>query len=392
MKVQSILILFFLFQACLTTLLKKYKLEIKNAVEVDADIVLVPGIFTKVSLVLKSLDGDDFTFKEDDKDKIGYKISFNDANIVSFTPVITMVPQENLVYTNFIGISCSNQIKGDSYDIPIKVQLLNAKTDESSIIFEDKLTVKINRVKTDIKLDLLLNSMAQKSQNFFQLENELYNVDEINISLDDDNSISNKFEFNAISIASFAKRKNNKELEEISKENPANHGILFNCPFFPKDTLASAKFNFNLKVDGETNGLCFNLFKKEFNFELKTEGVINLDADVKTAITYNTEDETPKYDASNKIKIHTYIPIAPVILECKFYLDSSLILENNVKDQASLYVEKQASLESSLNYEHIFKTVVKSEGKFDINVLNLNASAEYYAQCDISNVGIKATL
>ena len=381
MKVQNILILFLLFQVCHTTTLKKFKLEIKDGLEAEADIVLLPGIFTKITLSLKSLDGDDFTFKEDDA-KIGYKISFNDENIVSLTPVVTMIPQESLVYINYIGISCSNnQIEGDSYDIPIKVELLNSKTDEGSIVYENKLHVKINRVKTDIKLDLLLNSMAQKSQNFFQLENELFNVDEINISLDDKNYISNKFEFNAISIASFAKRKNNKELEEISKENPANHGILFNCPFFPKDILASAKFNFNLKIDGETNGLCFNLFKKEFSFELKTEGVINLDADVKTAITYNTEDDTPRYDASNKIKIHTYIPLAPVILECKFYLNSSFIVGDDVEDQASL--------QTSLNYEHIFKTVVKSEGKFDINMLNLNASAEYYAQCDISNVGIK---
>ena len=380
MKVQSILILFLLFQVCLTTALKKFKLEIKDSLEAEADIVLLPGIFTKITLSLKSLDGDDFTFNEDEE-KTGYKISFNDEKIVSFTPVLTMIPQESLVYTNFIGFSCSNQIEGDSYDIPIKVELLNSKTDEGSIVYEEKLHVKINRVKTDIKLDLLLNSMAQKSQNFFQLENELFNVDEINISLDDQNSISNKFEFNAISIASFAKRKNNKELDEISKENPANHGILFNCPFFPKDVLASAKFNFNLKLDGETNGLCFNLFKKEFSFELKTEGVINLDADVKTAITYNTDDDTPKYDTSNKIQIHTYIPLAPVILECKFYLNSSFIVGGDVEDQASL--------QTSLNYEHIFKTVVKSEGKFDINMLNLNASAEYYAQCDISNVGIK---
>ena len=381
MKVPSILILFLLFQVCFTTTIKQYKLEIKNANEVDADIVLVPGIFTKISLALTSLDGDDFTFQEEDNNKIGYKVSFNDENIVSFTPVITMIPQESLVYTNYIGISCLNQIEGNSYDIPIKVELLNSKTEKDSITYEDKLTVKINRVKTDIKLDLLLNSMAQKTKNFFQLENELYNVDEINISLDDDTSFSSKFEFNAITLASFAKRKNDKELDEISKENPANHGILFNCPFFPKEDSASAKFNFNLKLDGEINGLCFNLFKKEFNLELKTEGLINVDADVKTAITYNTENETPKYDASNRIRLHTYIPVAPVILECKFYLNSSFIIGDNAEDQASV--------QTSLDYEHIFKTVIKSEGKVDINLQNLNASAEYYAQCDISNVGIK---
>ena len=108
---------------------------------------------------------------------------------------------------------------------------------------------------------------------------------------------------------------------------------------------ASAKFNFNLKLDGEINGLCFNLFKKEFNLELKTEGLINVDADVKTAITYNTENETPKYDASNRIRLHTYIPVAPVILECKFYLDSSFIVEDN------------SLLKESIDYEEVFEDV-----------------------------------
>ena len=48
-----------------------------------------------------------------------------------------------------------------------------------SIEYDEKLTVKVKNVKTDIKLDLLLDSIVQKSQNFFKLENELYNVDEI---------------------------------------------------------------------------------------------------------------------------------------------------------------------------------------------------------------------
>ena len=376
MKTQDILILLLLFQVCLTSTLKKYKLEIKNGIKEDDDIVLVPGVFTKISLVLKSLEGDDFTFQEEDK--IGFKVSFDDKKIVSFTPGITMIPQENLAYTNYIGISCANQITAETYDIPLKVELLD-KTDEGSIEYDEKLTVKVKNVKTDIKLDLLLDSIVQKSQNFFKLENELYNVDEINISLDDKNSFSDKFEFNAISIASFAKRQNNKDIETISKENPANHGILFNSPFFPKDTLESALFNLNLKLDGETNGLCFNLFKSNFNFELKKDGLVELDANVKTAITYNTQDETPKYDVSNKIKINTYIPIAPVILECKFYLDSSLIVEEN-------------SLLRETIDEEVFKTVVTSQGKFDITMEHLNASAEYYVQCDISNTGIEGVL
>ena len=80
MKTQNILILLLLFQVCLTSTLKKYKLEIKNGIKEDDDIVLVPGVFTKISLVLKSLEGDDFTFQEEDK--IGFKVSFDDKKIV----------------------------------------------------------------------------------------------------------------------------------------------------------------------------------------------------------------------------------------------------------------------------------------------------------------------
>ena len=377
MKVQNILALVFLFQVCLTTTVKKYQLEIKNGYNGSGEIVLTPGIFTRISLVLTSLDGDDFTYS--DEDTIGYKLTFDDKNLVFFNSEMTMIPQENLVYTNFIGISCSNQINADSYEIPIKVEPLNSKTDEKSITYDNKLKVKINKVKTDIKLDLLLKSMAQKSQNFFQLENELHNVDDINISVNDD-SISSKFDFKTISIASFAKRQKIKELEEISKENPANHGILFDYPFSPKGTLDSANFKLNLKIDGETNGLCFKLFKTDFNFELKTDGIIKLDTDVQSSIIYNTEDTTPKYDVSNRIKINTYIPIAPVILECKFYLDSSFIVEDN------------SLLKESIDYEEVFKTVVTSKGKFDITMEHLNASAEYYVQCDISNTGIEETI
>ena len=96
-------------------------------------------------------------------------------------------------------------------------------------------------------------------------------------------------------------------------------------------------------------------------------------------ITYNKQDETPQYDVSNKIKINTYIPIAPVILECKFYLDSSLIVEYN-------------SLLKETVDEEVFKTVITSQGKFDITMEHLNASAEYYVQCDISNTGIEDVL
>ena len=366
LKTKFILLLALVFQLNEVEAIKQYSLKIIDGISGSEKIVLNKGIFTKISLVLTSETEEEFSYEKDENKKPSYKLAFNDENIVALEKEMILTPQDSLVYTNYIGISCASEIKGQ-YSFSINVEKANDYTDDDSLDHKSNIDVEISNIVTEINLDLLFNSIAQKSKNFFKIENELYNVDEIKVSINDVQSLLADFELNAISIASFADRK-----EEISKDTPSNHGILFNYPFFPTKELAAAKLKFKLDLDAKLAGVCFDLKKTDFEFELKIDNVIGLDTNVKTAIIYNTENATPKYDISNKIKISTVIPIAPVILECRFELNSTALI-----DGEALYETAEKS--------NVFKTVVTSTGKFDINMENLNANSEYYVKCDISN-------
>ena len=373
-KAKFILLLALLFQLSKSETIKKYSLKIKDALNDSDKIVLNKGIFRKISLVLTSETEEEFSYEEDEKKKLSYKLTFNDANIVALSKEMILTPQDSLVYTNYIGVSCSSEKEGE-YSFSITVEKANDYTDEGSLVYDSKIKVEIKNVVTEINLDLLFDSIAQKSKNFFKIENELYNVDEIKVSINNDNFQFSKFELNTISILSFADRKE----EELSKNSPANHGILFNYPFYPKEKLSAAHFNLKLDLDAKLSGVCFELKKSDFEFDLKVDNVIDLNGDIKTAIIYNTENETPKFDISNRIKISTVIPIAPVILECKFELNSTILTNGR-------------ALSESTEKGNVFKTMVTSTGKFDINMENLNASSEYYVRCDISNTGIEDLL
>ena len=63
MKAQIVLIFALLFQLCLSIATDKYTLKIKNGDGGDK-IVLQPGIFTKLTLVLSSEEGEDFNYED----------------------------------------------------------------------------------------------------------------------------------------------------------------------------------------------------------------------------------------------------------------------------------------------------------------------------------------
>lgn len=354
-----ILLSFALFNLCISKT-QKYKLEIKNKEGNDQQIVLIPGIFTKITLVLTELESTNF-FLEQYKYNITFK---DDEGIVAYKKTMILNPKENLVYSNYIGLKCS---ESEENEVTLNIDIVgyDQNTDKDTLKFEP-IKVKINKIKTQIKLDLLLNSIFQQSKNFFRLEDEIFNVDGIEIKL---NKISDKFEHKDIKIQSFSDR------DTLSKDTPENHGILFDYPFYPKNILEAGNFNFNLQLKSDLLGACFELVKVDFSFDLKTDGLISIDEKVKAAIIYNTQDITPKFDISSNIHLSMYIPVSPVILECKFSLNASVFNEDN------------KMLSSDEEEEKIYKTVVTTEGKFDINIENLQANGEYYAQCQISNTG-----
>ena len=355
MKAINILFIAFLFQLCLSSTDFAYRLEIKNGNGDDSGITLVPGVFTKITLELTSLYGLDMGDSS-------YTIKFNDKKIVAVKQEIKAVPKENLVYTNYIGLSCSNSVE-DSYTLHVTIE-----SNDFTEVECEPVILKVKKVETEIKLDLLLKSFVQNTKNFFKLEEELYNVDQIKITLDKETALEG-FDLNqGIVIDSFKTR----EEDPISKDSAANHGILFQYPLKSIASSTQSKFNFKLAFDSASTGACFKFAKTDFEFELKTEGLVNLDARVKSAIVYNTEDGSPSFDSTNKIQINTLIPVAPVILDCEFSLNSTVSNE-------------KASLKSTIEEgTKFFKTVVTSAGQFSIVMEDLNVTADYKAKCDIS--------
>ena len=359
MKAINFLLLAFLFQLCLSSAEKKYKLEIKNGNGDDSPITLVPGVFTKITLVLSSIGEMDY------KDESSYTLKFNDEKLVAVKQEIKLVPKESLVYTNYIGFSCSNSVE-DNYPLNVVIEA-GDKTDDGSLEFSP-VSLKVSKVETEIKLDLLLKSFVKNTKNFFKLEEELYNVDQIKISLDNATALAGIELKEGIVIDSFKTR----EDEPISKDSAANHGILFQYPLLSKGESNDSKLKLKLAFDSATTGACFKLAKTDFDFELKTEGLVNLDAKVKTAIVYNTEDGSPEFDVTNKIQINTLIPVAPVILDCEFSLNSTIS-----NDKGAL----KSSIEEGTKF---FKTVVTAAGQLSIVVEDLNVTSDYKAKCEIS--------
>lgn len=354
-KVQIILLIFAIISLC-TSANPKYKLEIKNAEGTEEQIVLVPGIFTKITLVMTELQATNFLL-----DKYKYNITINDEKIIPYQKTMTLDPKENLIYSNYIGLKCSES--SDIEELTLNVEIVGFDTSTSPETLEYKATtVKINKIKTTIKLDLLFKTMLQQSKNFFKLDDEIFNVEDIVIKL---NGISEYFKHNNIKIPSFANR------NILSKDAPDNHGILFDSPFSSDNIINSLNFDVDLELD--LSGACFELLNSTFSFGIKSgDEQIQIDDNVKAAIIYNTQDITPKFDISSNIQLSMNIPKAPVILECKFSLDAEAFIGNDT------------SLASSED-DKIFKTIVTSTGKFDINMENLNVNGEYYAQCKISS-------
>ena len=353
-KVQIILLIFVIFKLCASAN-PKYKLEIKNAEGTDEQIVLVPGIFTKITLVLTELQTTNFLV-----DNYKYIITFNDEKIIPYQKTMTLEPKENLIYSNYIGLKCSESSDIDELTLNVEIAGYDSSSSPETLEYNAP-TLKINKVKTTIKLDLLFKIMLQQSKNFFKLEDEIFNVEDISIKL---NGISNYFKHDGIKIPSFANR------NILSKDAPENHGILFDSPFFSDTILNSLDFDVNLELD--LSGACFELLNSSFSFGINSEDVnTQIDDNVKAAIIYNTQDITPKFDISSNIQLSMNIPKAPVILECKFTVDAEALIGNDTL--------------TSSEEDKIFKTIVTSTGKFDINIENLNVNGEYYAQCKISS-------
>ena len=323
-------------------------------------ITLSPGVFSRISIKLSNDEEQDYYWSENIEETV-FKLSLEDDIFVFMEEQITLNSTESLVYSTFLGLKCSNTITEDVYELKIKV---SSSVNDMSLDSVITLSIKINRILTPISLDTVINSMAEKSFNFFKLNNEIYNVDEIELETKVDLN-SNGIDLKDLKINSFSDR------EILSEDNQANHAILFDNGFGLKKTRKElGKDSFNIKINFKDDKLskCFSIPNSQFLLSIKKDYPENINNKIKTSIKYSIKDQTYNYDITNSIKIYTSIPIAPVMLTCEFKLNSLIADEFDTN-----------------KYNKIYKNFITKNGDIYIIANDLKENGEYYAFCELTN-------
>ena len=326
------------------TLYKEWKLDFNDG----KNIILQPGVFSEITLKLTNRNFDMFDTTET---IFKLNISSENTDIISSHPVLILNPKESLTYSTYIGLKCNK------YSSPFYLKILAfVKNSENSHYTELQpiiLNIIINSQRTKLKIDPAIDEMPGRSINYFKLENELYNTDEIQIV---ETNSDNIFKFSDINIKPYLER------GEFSEKNSTNNGILFDSPFwteyiYTKEKESEIYLSFqNTKLES-----CFYL-KYDNEIEVKKGSPVTIDEKVKTAVKFNTEDQTSLYQVTNSIKIKTKIPVSPSILSCEF--------KPSYSDANSKF----------------YKNFIKDDDDFLYIIVNdLEANTEYNAFCELSN-------
>ena len=224
MKFGIIFLFYVIFELCLCKTDKKWNL--KFFPNFGDTIYLFPGKFTQISLILTNEDPKPFS-----NNNLEYNLTIEDKNIISLNNSIILNPNENQYYSIYLGIKCENSFdkeKEIDYSINISVTPNNAEIDENSIIYEN-INVIINTIRDDdeyqdISFESAFDFMSKYSNNFFLLEKELFNIEEIRIQPSNE-----YFNFTEIIIKPYGQR------QKMGREDSVNNGVLFDFPFKIKD-------------------------------------------------------------------------------------------------------------------------------------------------------------
>ena len=312
----------------------KWKLEIKNEYGNEDLIVLKPGRYTKITLLLSPEDGHSYLDYSNDKSK--FKIYLQDENIVTKDDDLELEPSKSLEYSTYIGLNCQNSITEDIY--PIQFNLKNEeeeKRDENprgdgefpilpiddsdeyeteSNLNIQTFNVTIDRTPKKIKLIPLKTSLPEKSYSIFKLEEELYNINEIKIGKKNKDE-KNNYVFTTVKIPEFDPD------DEFRDEKTFSNGILLDYHYAIQSTYEKlgneTSFIFELELlENITN--CFALDEDSQNLKISAinDTVPSLNDATKQAIIYSIENVTPKKDETNNIQLKMNIPFAPVTLSC----------------------------------------------------------------------------
>ena len=297
---KTIILIYFIFDFCLSEADKTWKLEILPRSEGEEDIELYPGVYTQIYLIFKNLKEKPFS-----NDDLEYIFKIEDENIISLDDSIILRPNDNQFYTAYLGLNCGNGLDYGDYTVNVSITPNNDDTDENSIVYEN-INVKIYDDQASISFNFAFRSMPLLSSNYFKMSSELYNIQEIIIKPE-----NGYLDFTEIVIKPFGQR------EIIDMNNP-NNGILFDYPFKFKENLAFSE------VEGKSIRISFSIINnQEECYYASSYSKINaikemsvIDENLKKLIKANFQDLTEEYDTSNEIKLNLKVLYAPIFIAC----------------------------------------------------------------------------
>ena len=362
------LILLLCFTACFSSSLFKWKLSVKNDKLDSNAVVLVPGIFTKVTFVLEN-EGDEVEFDKDEDTQYTFQIVPEDENIKIVGDAILLTPTSSLQVSGYIGLKCGHTLKDSSFNLNFKVKGVvdgNGKsaTGQATLDFGVN-TVKISNEKAKVDLDLVMNQIPAESYTVMKVNQEPYNIETLELKAESDDD--------ELTTSNITLEKYDGEREEYSPENTVNRGILFGVKFLVEkayNELKKTSFNVNLSLISEELKQCYELVKKTFKIDVLKQKIAELKDNIKQAITYTLENISKKKDQLSNLIFRLNVPVAPVKISCEIRLNSSFSTDEEILANAHAGADIQ-----------YYNDIITSKGQVNLKLGQLNANAEYYTKC-----------
>lgn len=371
---QAILLLLCL-STCLSAASFKWKLSVKNDKVESKTLVLLPGVFTKVTFVLER-DGEDKFDTSENEQIYKFQIASADERIVFPEETYTLVPTASLQFAGYIGLKCGSTIADSKLQLKFKV---NAVLDgegkdaraRAELVF-DAQTADVSNEKTKIDIEPVISGIAEASYSYLKVNKEPFNIDPIELTSETEQT--NEYEAPDVTLDKFDGKR-----EEYSPENNVNHGILYNFKFGTKKAykdLVKKSLNVNLKFKAKNLEQCFELVKKTLKIDVLEKKVEELKDNIKQAIAYTLENINKRHDYSNSLNFRLNVPVAPVRIACEMRLDTSFSSDEDILKKSISNVKASAS--DSVQY---YNNILTSKGQADLQLGVLNATAEYYTKC-----------
>ena len=362
---QTLLLLLSL-SICLCSSEFKWKLSVKNDKVNGESVVLVPGIFTKVTFVLEK-EGDQEFITDDDE--YTFEIVPENENIVLTGDVIALTPTSSLQASGYIGLKCGHTLKDSSLNLNFTVKAVRDKdgnkVDGQAVLDFDTNEVKISSEKAKVDLEPVMTSISAESYTLMRVNKEPYNILPIEVKAQCENS-----DFNPTDIRI---EKYDENRGEYSPDNTVNHGILFNFMMKAEKTYADLKekyFNLNLSLKGDDLQNCYELVKTTFKIDVLEQKIAELKDNIKQAIKYTLENISKKKDALSNLELRVNVPVAPVKISCEIRLNTSFSSDDDILANAHAGTDVQ-----------YYNNIITSKGQLDLKLGQFNANAEYYTKC-----------